>query len=141
MKSKLISYVVVAIASIVVFRFCTTPRPSTTEQRQQDQAFLQSLESPKDQNTVVPKVSNSKEVILIKVQKEPKVLDAFINDAKVLYVSVRDDGTRRDGYAEYLCQLVGGSVVKRVKVVKVNSQNDPERDNAYGVLLGESWCK
>ena len=88
-----------------------------------------------------PVVSSSKEVILIEVRKEPKVLEAIITDSRVLYVSVYDDGTRRDGYAEYLCQIAGGSVVNRVKVVKVNSQNDPNRDNSYGLLLGESWCK
>lgn len=77
------------------------------------------------------------------VKLEPKVLDAYITDAHVLYVQVRDDGTRRDGYAEYLCQLLKTyhSTANRVKVVKVGSQNDPNRDNAYGVLLGESWCQ
>ena len=74
---------------------------------------------------------------------EPKVKDAVITDADVLYASVLDDGTRRDGYAEYLCQLLGDykTTVKRVKVVKYNSTNDPDRDNAYGVLLGEAMCE
>ena len=74
---------------------------------------------------------------------EPKVKDAVITDANVLYASVLDDGTRRDGYAEYLCQVLGDyqTTVKRVKVVKYNSTNDPDRDNAYGVLLGEAICE
>ncbi len=74
---------------------------------------------------------------------EPKVKDAVITDADVLYASVLDDGTRRDGYAEYLCQVLGDykTTVKRVKVVKYNSTNDQDRDNAYGVLLGEAMCE
>lgn len=76
------------------------------------------------------------------VYAEQKVKDAVITDANVLYVGVQDDGTRRDGYAEYLCQLVrkNNGTVDRVKVVRAGSHTDPERDNAYGVLLGESIC-
>lgn len=39
------------------------------------------------------------------VKAEPKVVEAiFPNDARnSFWASVRDDGTRRDGYAEYLC--------------------------------------
>lgn len=82
-------------------------------------------------------------VALKAILKEPKVKDATITDAGVLYVQVVDDGTNRNGYAEYLCSFLkkNYSSVNRVKVVKVNSQNDPSKDNAYGVLLGESWCK
>lgn len=78
-------------------------------------------------------------VILI----EPKVKDAIFTDGNVLYVGVLDDGDRRDGYAAYLCELIRdyNTSAKRVKVVKAFSHNDPNRDNAYGVLLGECWCK
>ena len=77
------------------------------------------------------------------IKKEPKVLEAIITEANVLYVSVVDDGTRRDGYASYLCEILREkkALADRVKVVKHNSTNDPNKDNAYGVLLGESWCK
>lgn len=80
--------------------------------------------------------------VLNKVLKEPKVLDAIITEANVLYVSVKDDGTRRDGYADYLCQVLkeNGLTDTTVKVVKHNSSKSPDRDNAYGVLLGQSSC-
>ena len=78
------------------------------------------------------------------IQSEKQVLDAVITEARVLYVGVRNDGTRRDGYASYLCQTMSdypGASWERVKVVQVNTSNHPDRDNAYGVLLGEAWCK
>lgn len=83
------------------------------------------------------------EAALIAIKKEAKVKEAMITDADVLYVSVNDDGTKRDGYAEYLCGILRDHRAKAtlVKVVKVNSTTDPKRDNAYGVLLGQSSCK
>jgi hypothetical protein len=80
---------------------------------------------------------------LAAIRREPKVKDAIITEAGVLYASVLDDGTNRTGYASYLCEVLreNHSTVSRVKVVKFASQNDPKKDNAYGVLLGESWCK
>jgi hypothetical protein len=80
---------------------------------------------------------------LEEIKKEPKITEAFINDANVLYVSVADDGTRRDGYAQYLCGILKENQAssKWVKVMKLGSINDPKRDNAYGVLLGESKCE
>jgi hypothetical protein len=84
--------------------------------------------------------SNNKALAIIK--KEPKVKEAIITDVNVLYVSVLDDGTNRNGYADYLCQILNenGSSVSNVKVVEVGTTNDPDKDNAYGVLLGESNC-
>jgi hypothetical protein len=71
------------------------------------------------------------------------IKDATITPAGVLYVSVVDDGTKRDGLAMAMCEVVkqNRSSVTRVKIVKVNSSKDRNRDNAYGVLLGEAWCK
>ena len=89
------------------------------------------------------KSSIGNEEALREIKKEPKVKEAILTDANVLYVSVVDDGTSRNGYASYICEILRekNAVANRVKVVKVNSTNDPNRDNAYGVLLGESWCK
>lgn len=77
------------------------------------------------------------------IRDEPKVLDAYINDVGVLYAAVLDDGTRRDGYAMYLCEVFGSKrhLVKRVKIVKYGSSKSPDRDNAYGILLGEHHCQ
>jgi len=109
---------------------------------------INQLKSPS--NLVVPESIDSKESqnqnsksLLELINAEPKVKEAIITDSDVLYVSVEDDGTKRDGFANYLCELIKekGSNIMLVKVVKVNSTKDPNRDNAYGVLLGEAVCK
>ncbi len=80
---------------------------------------------------------------LAEIRREPKVKEAIITESGVLYASVLDDGTNRSGYATYLCEVLRAkrSTASRVKVIRFASHNDPKRDNAYGVLLGESWCK
>ncbi len=109
----------------------------------------------KDDNNVNPVIEEIKvpelkvdyksnnENLLKAVSAEKKVKEAIITNANVLYISVVDDGTRRDGYADYMCQLVKdyNSNVNSVKIVKVWSTKDPNRDNSYGVLLGESFCE
>jgi hypothetical protein len=73
------------------------------------------------------------------MKDEPKVKDFVLTDANVLYVSVTDDGTNRNGYAQYLYYEVKSANIKifKVVVVRLGSQKDPKRDNAYGVKLGE----
>lgn len=92
--------------------------------------------------TTVTIIGTENEKALSEIRKEEKIKEALITEANVLYVSVLDDGTKRDGYAQYLCEVLKDfkTSIKRVKVVKVNSTNDPGKDNAYGVLLGESFC-
>ena len=93
--------------------------------------------------SVKPQEDTNNILALEEIQKEPKVIEAIITDANVLYVTVEDDGTSRDGYASYLCEVLNANEASTnwVKVVKVNSAKDPNADNAYGVLLGESNCK
>ena len=87
-------------------------------------------------------IPENKDVLAI-IRKEQKVKDATITDEDVLYAAVEDDGTSGNDYAEHLCMVLKDhySTVQRVKIVKVNSKNDPKSDNDFGVLLGESWCK
>jgi len=92
--------------------------------------------------TTFAQKSGGKQAALNAVKKEKKIKEAIMTEANVLYAAVLDDGTRRDGYAEYLCNVLKEYGVKmRVKVVKFGSTNSPKKDNAYGILLGESWCK
>jgi hypothetical protein len=105
--------------------------------------YFMNSNSKNDNNVNTSNTNSNNEKALIEIRKEKKVKEAIVTEANVLYVSVVDDGTRRDGYAEYLCQILkeNGSNINWVKVTKVNSTNDPNRDNAYGVLLGESHCQ
>lgn len=80
---------------------------------------------------------------LEEIRKEAKVKEVELTDADVLYVSVEDDGTPRTGYAQYICQVLkeNKATTSKVRVVKFASSDDPEADDAYGILLGESECK
>ncbi len=93
-------------------------------------------------DNVKPVDEPNNKTALEEIKKEPKIKEAIITDANVLYVSVEDDGTKRDGYAEYLCGILKENEASTswVKVVKVNSINEENSDNAYGVLLGEANC-
>lgn len=92
--------------------------------------------------SVKPIDEPNNKIALVEIKKEPKIKEAIITDANVLYVTVDDDGTNRNGYAEYLCGILKENKASTswVKIVKVNSMNDENSDNAYGVLLGEAMC-
>lgn len=93
--------------------------------------------------SIKPQDEPNNKLALEEIRKEPKVKEAIITDANVLYITVDDDGTNRNGYASYICEVLREkkATTNWVKVVKVNSINDPNSDNAYGVLLGESHCE
>lgn len=86
-------------------------------------------------------VSNDK--MLEAIRKEPKVREATVNSADVLYISVDDDGTRRDGLAGYFCKYVQeyGTDISMIRIVEHGTTKSPKRDNAYGIILGESMCE
>jgi hypothetical protein len=73
------------------------------------------------------------------MKDEPKVKDYVLTDVNYFYASVTDDGTNRNGYAEYLYYTLKseGIIINKVIIVKYGSQKDPKRDNAYGIKLGE----
>jgi len=91
----------------------------------------------------LPEDNPNNKAALQEIRKEAKVKEAIITEADVLHISVEEDGTRRDGYAQYICEILREhhATTNWVKVVRVGSTNDPNKDNAYGVLIGESHCK
>lgn len=51
-----------------------------------------------------------KDAALEEIRAEPKVVEAmFQNGGRTLWVSMQDDGTSRDGYANYLCLILSGA--------------------------------
>jgi hypothetical protein len=93
--------------------------------------------------TTNPKENPNNKRALEEIKKEPKIKHAIITDANILYVSVEDDGTIRNGYAEYLCEILREykATTKLIKVVKVNSLKNPNSENGHGILLGEASCE
>jgi hypothetical protein len=87
--------------------------------------------------------SKANAALLVLVFKEPKVIDATVTPADVLYISVKSDGTNRNAYADYFCNLIkeSKSKVRWVKIIEVGTSNAPNANNAYGILLGESHCE
>jgi len=61
---------------------------------------------------------------LVKSGKEPKVKDATWLTDSSLYVGVFDDGSRQDGFADYICSVAGDhgvspELVKVIDIVKL----------------------
>ena len=71
------------------------------------------------------------------IKTEPKIKDATWSTSTRLYVGVLDDGTKRDGYAQYVCQLAapqGATMVKVIDIAKVKRTGKFEE-------LGKAYCK
>lgn len=136
----------ILISSCILFAACTS-KPSIDDKinsvmNESEKRTYDSISKTNVQQATSIKKGDDKTIISV-ITKEPKVKEAIVSDAGVLYVSVLDDGTRRDGYAEYLTSVISdyNTNLKKVKVVKFGSTKDPNRDNDYGVLLGEADCK
>jgi len=139
MKKKLIISIVLVIIAFAVYQ-------RVVNGDKIDKANIERAKKVQEEYIAdsISKVNNInfKDKALAAIKKEQKVKDAIMTEANVLYAVIVDDGTRRDGYAEYLCSVLKKyGVSMRVKLVKFGSTNDPKKDNAYGILLGESWCK
>ena len=79
---------------------------------------------------------------MLQVKALPKVKDAIISIASVLYVTV-DDSTPQKEFAESVCRLLSKyeTSVERIKEVQFGTSTDPKRENAYGIILADVWCK
>lgn len=104
---------------------------------------FQSVRHPRELKAEPQKRHFTNETFVYYIMTDSRVKDAVLTNANVLYISVLDDGKKKNDLAADLCRSIkeNSLSIARTKVVKFNSQNDPHRDNAYGVLLGECWCK
>lgn len=73
---------------------------------------------------------------LTAVEKEPKVKSAAWSDKGMpsLLVGVADDGSNRDGYAEYICQVLADHRVYGGVVHILDNYSKERRE------LGKHWC-
>ncbi len=136
MKNGKVKLILGVLAALIVANYVT-------------KLFKRKDEAPtsnvKVEETTKPNLEDAKKAYLEKIRKdEPKVKEVIITEANILYISVVDDGTKRDGLASYFCETLRDAnlnqEIKKIKIVKFGSTTDPKKDNAYGVLLGESEC-
>lgn len=81
---------------------------------------------------------------LQEINMDEKVIETLVTDSKILYVTVRDEGTSQNSYARYLCEVISEfkADIKAVRVVKaVSSPIKTKLEKDYGVILGEASCK
>jgi len=95
--------------------------------------------SPPNAETYSPQHDQVKE--LFQSSKESTAKDAIWTSSSIFKVGVVDDGTRRDGYAEYVCQVLydygfkGEEVwVQIIDIVKLTRDGD-------WVKIGETRCQ
>lgn len=76
---------------------------------------------------------------LAAVIAEPKILDAAWQDPNFpsIGVTMADDGSRRDGFGEYLCMVLAGHNVKG-GVVHIFDHAKALREDY--VEIGTAWC-
>jgi len=82
------------------------------------------------------------------VKKEKKVLDAFwrMPSRNILFIAMKPDGSRKDGFAQYVCMLLAdaGAPKGELKMVEVH---DPATFRAYrektgsGGSMGMAACR
>jgi len=78
-------------------------------------------------------------ISLFKSPKEKIAKDAlWVNNGRTLRIGVINDGTRRDGYADYVCQTIKEYGFKGVRVI-INDIVKITRDNDW-VELGSARC-
>jgi len=71
---------------------------------------------------------------------EPQVVEASwgpLSNA-TLFVSMRDNGSRRDGFAQYLCLLL---VQKDIHGTNIRILDAASLSRGDGKLIGEDWCE
>jgi len=100
--------------------------------------------------TVVGEMESKVDPELIKkieieiMTNEPGVKVCSIVDQGIMYASMINDGTRRDGFAEYLCQVLNedypDAKVEKVIIVELWTHKAPNRNSKFGIHLGESNC-
>ena len=79
---------------------------------------------------------------LQEIKQDPNVVEAILTDVDVIYIGVADNKKNKNFWAETFCDVLKkhNATTKRIKVVQSGSTQNPNRDNAYGILLGEAQC-
>jgi|26BtaG_2_1085354.scaffolds.fasta_scaffold02703_5 protein involved in sex pheromone biosynthesis len=74
-------------------------------------------------------------------EEEPTVLDATWTDDKIFKIGVKDDGSRRDGFAQYACEEINNQFDAKEQSVWVQIVDyDKLMKTKEWVKLGEAHC-
>jgi hypothetical protein len=74
------------------------------------------------------------------VKSEPKVVDAMFSQRKSLWVSVRDDGSRRDSFADYICLTLSDAEMPTGESVIITIWDAAAMAREEMKELGKSSC-
>lgn len=78
---------------------------------------------------------------LKEIQAEPTVVEAmFQRGGGTLWVSMRNDGTSRDGFANYLCLVLSDAGLPKGEGVQIRIWDAAQMANDL-VQIGEGYCR
>lgn len=90
--------------------------------------------------TAVSAASDWRDAALEEVKTERAVIEAMFSQSISLWVSVRDDGTRRDGFARYLCLVLSDAGKPTDEFVVVHVWDAAKMARQEMVELGKAEC-
>jgi hypothetical protein len=144
--AKLLVIAIMVLGMIIAIATCTTKNENKASKQEETQAappvLVPAPTDPRAENLkreVAEQRQKNLDAALAAVNAEPKVKDAAWNNTHdpSLLAGVFDDGSNRDGYAEYLCMVLAehnlrGGVVRVMDVAKAARDDWKE--------LGKAWC-
>lgn len=91
--------------------------------------------------TAAASASEWRDAALNEIRKEASVVEAMFPQSLSLWVSMRDDGTRRDGFANYLCLILAetGKPSGDLVIVHIWDAANMARENM--VEIGRTECR
>lgn len=81
-----------------------------------------------------------KEEAIAEIRSEPKVVEAMFTGSSSLWVSVRDNGSRRDGLAESMCVLLHSAGMPTGDFYVVHVWDAAQMARGENVELGRFEC-
>lgn len=74
------------------------------------------------------------------IREEPKVIEAMFPQPISLWVSARDDGSNRDGYADYVCLLLSEAGMPQGEHITIRILDAAALSNDQMTELGRGQC-
>ncbi|HGX92283.1 MAG TPA: hypothetical protein ENK35_03100 [Candidatus Tenderia sp.] len=110
----------ILLAAFVFNELTMTPEEKQARADARAESAAEEILAEKEQARMDEIRDAAKASVLSKIQSEPKVKDAYWQGDHRLLVGVLDDGSKRTGYALYLCNLVREERLDRVTVQVVD---------------------